>query len=110
MHQLFFFLLLFGLFRCLEFVEKPRKKIKARESSRDHLFPFFEHFPHPSFSLCLRWVKVFILSCFLGEDSKYRISALGFVSASAAAACEPCPVAGVEGWVEAEAGRHDGQA
>lgn len=60
MHQLFSF---FGLFQCLEFVEKPRET-KAKERAAVTICPLCV-FPLPSLSLCLRWVLAF--HCFLSK-------------------------------------------
>lgn len=101
-----FFFFLFGLFQILEFVEKPRKT-KARERAAVATCPSsVSVFPIPPFPCACVGLSFFGFS---SEDSKQGVSALGLVSASAAAACQPRPVASVEGWVKAKAGRHHGQ-
>lgn len=92
----FWFISVSGI--CRETQRNQGKRI----SSHDHLSPLCipPSFPFPVLALGLG------LSSFLREVSKCGCSAQGLVSAPAAAAPEPCPVAGVERRVEAEAGCH----
>lgn len=80
-----------------------------RANSRDHMSPLCvsPSFPFPVLALGLGFFLPFSSERFFSERGR---SARGLVSAPAAAAPEPRPMASVERRVEAEARRHQRQA
>lgn len=106
MHQLFFF---FWLISVSGICRETQRNQGKRASSRDHMSPLCvsPSFPFPVLALGLGFFLPFSSERFFSERGR---SARGLVSAPAAAAPEPRPVASVERRVEAEARRHQRQA
>ena len=111
MHQLCFFFF-FWLISVSGICRETQRNQGKRASSRDHMSPLCvsPSFPFPVLALGLGlFFCRFPPRGFFPPPERGR-SARGLVSAPAAAAPEPRPVASVERRVEAEARRHQRQA